>query len=223
MVRTFLGWVILAGVSIWLPASDSGGAAMLYTNGAVWLNGGAAPHSSAIFPGDMLQTQRGSAATINSAGSSVLVSTNSVVKLEQKGVALEHGSVSVATSKALPVHAGQVTIVPSSPAPTQFEVADLGDQVRVFARKGDVSVIGESGTTTVAQGQQTTVAQNPPDDRKTEHKQQKSQSGTPTAPIAGRGAILDSFPFVVGGGIVVGGIATWALVQGSNPLSPWKP
>jgi ferric-dicitrate binding protein FerR (iron transport regulator) len=145
MVRTFFGWAILAGVSIWLPASENGGAAMLYTNGAVWLNGGAAPHSSAIFPGDMLQTQRGSAATINSAGSSVLLSTNSVVKLEEKGIALQYGSVAVSTSKALPIHAGQVTIVPSSPAPTQFEVADLGGQVKVFARKGEVSVIAQSG------------------------------------------------------------------------------
>jgi hypothetical protein len=67
---------------------------------------------------------------------------------------------------------------------------------------------------------QATVGQNPPDEQK---KQEKSRKGKAEAPITGRGAILDSFPFVVGGGIVVGGIATWALIQGSNPLSPWKP
>jgi hypothetical protein len=64
-------------------AADSG-AAMLYTNGTTWLNGGGVPKSSAIFSGDMVQTKADSLANLNAAGSSVIVHSDSLIQISGK-------------------------------------------------------------------------------------------------------------------------------------------
>jgi hypothetical protein len=82
----------------------------------------------------------------------------------------------------------------------------------IMARKGDVSVQDESGSSTVSAGQQTT--------RYTSFKDQNRGGGA--APAAG-GGVLDS-PIMVGiGGAAIGALVTWALVQGGKPFSPSAP
>src|SRR6266581_9449175 len=82
-----------------LFAADSS-AAMLYTNGAAWVNGAHVPRSSsAIFSGDLLQTRSDSVANINQAGSSITVLSDSLVQFEGASLRIEHGGVTVATSK----------------------------------------------------------------------------------------------------------------------------
>src|SRR5260370_17368622 len=66
--------------------------AMLYTNGAAWLNGSEVPKSAAVFVGDMLQTRPDSTASIQSNGSNVMVLAGSLVKFEGPAVGLGHGS-----------------------------------------------------------------------------------------------------------------------------------
>jgi hypothetical protein len=85
--------------------------AMLYTNGAAWLNGSDVPKSAAVFSGDMLQTRADSTASIQSNGSSVMVLADSLVKFQgPTAVELEHGSVRVTTSHGLAAQAGDVTV-----------------------------------------------------------------------------------------------------------------
>src|ERR1700716_143827 len=83
--------------------------AMLYTNGAAWLNGGDVPKSAALFAGDMLQTGPDSTASIQSNGSSVMVLADSLVKFQGLAVELEHGSVRVTTSRGLAGGGGEGT------------------------------------------------------------------------------------------------------------------
>ncbi len=60
---------------------------MLYGRGAVWLNGKPLPRSSAVFPGDLIQTQPESLATLDASGSGVIVLPDSLVKFEsERGV-----------------------------------------------------------------------------------------------------------------------------------------
>ena len=73
--------------------------AMLYTNGAAWLNGSEVPKSAAVFSGDMLQTRPDSTASIQSNGSSVMVLADSLVKFEGPAGELEHSAVRVTTSR----------------------------------------------------------------------------------------------------------------------------
>jgi hypothetical protein len=199
-------------------AADSG-SAMLYAKGTTWLNGSTVPKSSAVFPGDLVQTKPDSAANINAAGSSVIILPDSLVKFEGAAVSIEHGSVTVATSKGMTTRAGDVTVSPASNALTEFDVSDLNGTVQIVARKGDLSVSDGSQTSTLAQGEQTTRDDSQPD----QDRKKKKRRGGGAAPPAAGGGILDS-PVAIGvGAAAVGGLITWVLLQDDEPASPSKP
>src|SRR3977135_1124671 len=158
--------------------------AMLYTNGAAWLNGSDVPKSAAVFAGDMLQTRPDSTASIQSNGAMVMVLADSLVKFQGLAVELEHGSVRVTTSRGLAARAGDVTVKPAANTTwTEFQVTDVDGRVQIAANKGDLTVQDDKGTTTVTQGQQTTRD----DTTDTEKKKKKRRKGTGAAPAAGGG------------------------------------
>ena len=66
-----------------LVCSGSTGA-MLYSHGTALLNGDSITRSSALFSGDLVQTNADSVANINATGSSVLVLNDSLVQYEGK-------------------------------------------------------------------------------------------------------------------------------------------
>lgn len=212
-VQKILSSVMLVLAPAWLFAADSG-AAMLYSNGPAWLNGSTLPKSSAIFSGDLVQTAADSVAKINASGSSLVVLSDSLVQFEGSGVNLEHGGLSVTTSKAMATRAGDVTVIPSANVWTQFDVTSLDGAVQILARKGDLTVDDGTGTTTLAQGQQTTV-----DEPKKKKKKRKAGGAVPAA----GGGILDSPLFIGTGVAAVAGITTWVLLQGGTPVSPTTP
>src|ERR1039458_7912180 len=157
--------------------------AMLYTNGAAWLNGSEVPKSAAVFSGDILQTRPDSTASIQSNGSNVMVLADSLVKFEGPAVELEHGAVRVTTSRGMAARAGDVTVKPASNSWTEFQVTDVDGRVQIAANKGDVTVQDDKGTTTVTQGQQTTRD----DTTDTEKKKKKHRRGAGAATAAGGG------------------------------------
>src|SRR5450631_1168564 len=160
--------------------------AMLYTNGAAWLNGSEVPKSAAVFAGDMLQTRPDSTASIQSNGSNVMVLADTLVKFEGPAVELEHGAVRVATSRGLAARAGDVTVKPASDSWTEFQVTDVNGEVQIAANKGDVTVQDDKGTTTVTQGQQTTRDDTSDTDKK------KKKRRKPGAATAASGGIMSS-------------------------------
>src|SRR5713226_5651973 len=162
-------WIIVGVVPASLWAADSS-PAMLYARGAAWINGGAVPRTSAVFPGDLVQTRADSVASINASGSNVVVLADSLVKFEGPAVALEHGSLTVATSKGLSTRAGEITVVPASNGWTEFEVKQVSDgTVQIVAQKGSVNVSDGSSSSTLSQGQQMMV-DNPEKKRKKRRK-----------------------------------------------------
>lgn len=215
-LRNIACWMMIAVVPVSLSAADSS-PAMLYARGTAWINGGAVPRTSAVFPGDLVQTRSDSFASINASGSSVVVLADSLVKFEGPAVSLEHGGLTVATSKGLSTRAGEITVVPASNGWTQFEVKQLSDDaVQIVAQKGDVTVSDGSNTSTLSQGQQTTV------ENSAEKKKKKRRKEGGAAP-ASAGGVLDS-PIAIGvGAAAVGGLLTWVLLQDSNPVSNAKP
>ena len=215
-LRNLAGWTMIAVVPVSLWAADSS-PAMLYARGAAWINGGAVPRTSAVFPGDLVQTRSDSVASINASGSNVVVLADSLVKFEGPAVALEHGSLRVATSKGLSTHTGDLTVAPASNGWTEFEVKQVGDDsVQIMAQKGDVTVSDGSNSSTLSQGQQTTVGNS------MEKKKKKRRKGGGAVPASG-GAVLDSPPVIYGGAAAVGGLLTWVLLQDSNPVSQVAP
>jgi len=202
-----------------LPASmfaaDST-AAMLYTNGTAWINGGTVPKSSAIFLGDLVQTKADSVASIKAPGTSVLVSSDSLVQFQGDAIKLEHGGMNVGTSKSVAARIGGLRVVPVSPSWTEFEVRDTDGAVKIVARKGDLTLIDADGTTTLPQGQETTR------DETQEKGKKKRDRVAGAAPAAG-GGILDS-PIAIGlGAGAVAGLAAWVLIRDGDPISPKFP
>src|ERR1700676_1100336 len=190
--------------------------AMLYTNGAAWLNGSEVPKSAAVFSGDMLQTRPDSTASIESNGSSVMVLADSLVKFEGLAVELEHGAVRVTTSRGLAARAGEVTVKPAANTWTEFQVTDVDGRVQIAANKGDVTVQDDKGTTTVTQGQQTTRDDTADTEKK---KKKRRRSGDGPAPAAA-GGIMNS-PKAIGVGLgIVGGVGLWVALQHEEPVSP---
>ncbi|MFZ0807293.1 MAG: hypothetical protein WAN03_13950 [Candidatus Sulfotelmatobacter sp.] len=223
--RKMVSCVLLLLIPGSLLAADSN-AAMLYTNGAAWVNGAHVPRaSSAIFSGDLLQTRSDSVANINEPGSSITVHSDSLVQFDTAAVKIEHGGVTVSTSKGVATTAGDVKITPASFNWTEFNVVDTDGTVRIAATKGDLTITDGTGTYTLQQGQQTTrdetSADNSQDQNQTGKKKNKKRAAG-AAPAAG-GGILSS-PVAIGiGGAAIIGVTAWVLVKNDNPASPTQP
>jgi len=218
--RRMVSYVLLFLFPAAMLAADSN-AAMLYTNGAAWVNGAHVPRSSsAIFSGDLLQTRFDSVANINEPGSTITVQSDSLVKFEGASVRIEHGGVAVSTSKEVATTAGDVKVTPASYSWTEFDVVDVDGTVRIAARKGDLTISDGKEVFTLAQGQETTRDESSPDTDKDKKKNRKRGAGA--APAA-QGGTLNS-PLAVGiGGAAIAGVATWVLIKNDNPASPSKP
>jgi hypothetical protein len=221
--RKLASCVLLLVVPGSLMAADSG-AAMLYADGAAWLNGSHVPNSSAIFSGDLVQTRSDSAANIHAPGSSVTILGDSLVEFEGASLKVEHGGVSVSTSKGLAATAGDVRVVPASSAPTEFNVTDVDGTVRIAARKGDLNVTDANGSVTLlAQGQDKTVDEQSDQSSQTGSKKKSNKKSVEGAAPAAGGGLLNS-PIAVGiGGAAIVGVTIWVLLQSSSPVSPAAP
>jgi hypothetical protein len=204
-----------------LFAADSN-AAMLYTNGAAWVNGAHVPRSaSSIFSGDLLQTRSDSVANINEPGSSITVLADSLVQFQGASVDIQHGGVTVATSKEIYATAGDVKVAPASNGWTEFNVTDVDGTVRIFARKGDLTISDGKDVVTLAQGQDTTRDESSgTNDKDNKKKNKKRQSGA--VPAAGGGIMNSPVAIGIGAGAIIG-VTTWVLVKSDNPASPTKP
>src|SRR5581483_3044312 len=100
-IRGLVSCVLTVLFPVMTFAADST-PAMLYTNGAAWVNGSHVPRPQlAIFSGDLLQTRFDSIANIQQPGSTIAVLGDSVVKFGGDSVEVDHGSVSVSTARQL--------------------------------------------------------------------------------------------------------------------------
>jgi hypothetical protein len=203
-------------------AADSN-AAMLYINGAALVNDARVPRSSAaIFSGDLLQTRPNSVANINEPGSSISVLSDSLVKFEGSSVEIEHGGVTVSTSKGMMARAGDVKVTPKSYAWTEFKVVDTDGTVKIHAEKGDLLIDDGSKVVTLAQGQpDQTADENNPAAKNTGKKKNRKQAVGAT-PAAGGGALNSPLAIGIGGGAIIG-VTTWVLIKNDDPASPSKP
>jgi len=222
--RRMVSYVLLFLFPAAMFAADSN-AAMLYTNGAAWVNGAHVPRSSsAIFSGDLLQTRYDSVANINEPGSSITVQSDSLVQFEGASVRIEHGGVTVSTSKEVATTAGDVKVTPASFSWTEFNVVDVDGTVHIAARKGDLTISDGNDVFTLAQGQETTRAETSSDtDKDSKDAKKKNRKRAAGAAPAAGGGILNS-PLAVGiGGAAIAGVAAWVLIKTDNPASPSKP
>jgi hypothetical protein len=227
ILRGFLSWVMLVIVPVSLlgqTPSNQTGAAILHTQGGVWINGYEATDSSAVFPGDLLETKPGSSANLTLDGSTVLIQPESVAKLQTNLLELDHGGVSVGTSKSFKVRVNCLTVVPVLNEWTQYEVSNLNGNVQVAARKDDVNV--DRGV----DRQKPSVETESSHGSIVHETEQKSfdLTGICGAPAQPRGAGTNLSPkWIAVGAAGAGGILLCVLLcrggGGKTPVSSWQP
>jgi hypothetical protein len=220
--RRMVSCVLVFSFPALIFAADTN-AAMLHINGTAWVNGAHVPRSSySIFSGDLLQTRSDSVANINSPGSTVTVFSDSLVQYEGSSLRLEHGGLTVSTSKGIGTTAGEVKILPASGAWTEFNVVDTDGTVHIAARKGDLTVSDETGTMTLAQGQETTRDDSSADQADNGKKSKNKKRASGAAPGAEGGLLNSTIAVGIGAG-AVGGVVAWVLIGNDQPVSPAKP
>jgi len=218
---------ILAGtLSVIFPlsmfAADTPGA-MVYSHGTATVNGNSISRSSALFLDDVVQTRADSVANISATGSSVIVLNDSLVQFEGSRVKLEHGGVTVSTSKLMSARAGLITVLPATAGLTEFEVRNVDGTVQITARKGDLTISDAKGATLLAQGQQTTRDEGTSqDDSQPQPSSKKKKPAAGTSPGASGGILNSPIAVGAGGALIVGG-AIWLLTKSDDPVSPVNP
>jgi hypothetical protein len=201
----------------WLMAQNPP-QAMLHNDGGVWLNGNPAPNSAAIFLHDLVQTQKGTLAKIDTEGSTATVQPETLVQFEGDELVLDHGGVQMNTSRAMKLRVNCITVIPLTEEWNRYDVVDVDGKVIVSAHQNDVRIHYQGASTrlakqarfsdvTVHQGEQVT---------------REERCGAAAVPVAADMGILDT-TWAKGLGIVAVGIVTcWALCRGGEPVSPSK-
>lgn len=202
---------MIAVLSTAAHASDEN-VAVVQALRTAWLNGALIPRISAIFPGDIVQT-KSELADIDAFGSKVLILKDSLLTYRSNEVELERGAVSVATSRALVAKVGNLTVRPVSANWTEFQVTDTDGTINIMARKGDLSLADETGTSTLNAGQETT--------RESPAQKPKKRSAG-AAPAALR-SLMDSKAALIVGAAAIGGVTGWVLWRSDDPISPDTP
>jgi hypothetical protein len=130
-----------------LTASASEGVLLTAGKGRVLLNGKPVPRFSVILPGDVIETEESSAASIDGQGWGLILVPKTRVQYGDMLIVLEHGAVSVAALKGLVVRAGCISASPASNSQSErtvFEVTDTAGKVQIVAREHDVHIEEES-------------------------------------------------------------------------------
>ena len=204
-----------------LLAIDTG-SAILHAQGGVWVNGTEVPDSTAIFPGDLLETKPGFAANLTADGSTVLIQPESIVKFQGDVLALEHGSVSVGTSKAMRVRVNCLTVVPITTEWTQYDVTDMTGKVLVAAHKNDVKINREGARAKLSKEPETASAAIVHEGEQSS-REESEVCGAPPGPATAGNALN---PKWVAAGAAGGGILILLLLHGGPskpPVSSSKP
>jgi hypothetical protein len=212
-------------IAVIFPASliaDDAGAAILRSNGDALLNGNPAPATAAIFPGDTVRIPPKSAARIEVSGSTVDISAETILQFESDEVRLDHGTVSVNTSRGFRVRVGCLTVTPVNKEDwSHYDVTDTNGKVNVSALKSDENIdsrggearavkTGNSGRVTVREGEQ-------------KSREEKCGGADIKDGIAANGPILNS-PYVMPAAWIIGaGTICLLFCFNSNPLSPSSP
>jgi hypothetical protein len=214
MIRRFTSLFLLLLTPSTIFAAE-GDTAVLYGTGSVYLNGAQLATSSAVTNGDVIQTKDTGVANLNVAGSTIVIESNTIVRFQNGGLALDRGSVSVATGRGLAVFARDYKITPASGNWTEFYISRANGVIQIMARKSGLTFSCGANTSTLKDGQQVSR-----DDAANCGLVGKSGAG---ATPAAKGPILDSRWAQIGGIGTGGALLLWVLTKCEDPVSPFSP
>jgi hypothetical protein len=206
-----------------LMAEDTGAAILRSSGMGVLVNSSAAPSSIAVFSNDLIETQRSAVARIETPGSTADINPETTVQYQSDELVLDHGSVSVNTTRGMTVRVGCVTITPVNPAGwTQYQVVDLDGKITVVALKLDVYI--DARLKNFEETKKSSQA-SPDLVRESEQKSRSEKCGAayikPERP--GIVSILNSTYAKWSALAAVGVITCFGLCHDDDPVSRWKP
>jgi ribosomal 50S subunit-recycling heat shock protein len=199
--------------------------AILHTQGGVWVNGYEAQDSSAVFTGDLVETRPGFSATLTVDGSTILIQPESVAKFQDDVLILDHGSVSVGTSKSYKVKVNCITVVPVTNDWTQYDVTDVNRTVQVAAHKLDVRVEHEAKLKNPTPGPESeSSSRDIVREGEQKNYDESALCGAPPQPTHGGSSLNPKWIAAGAGGA---GVLIWILIHGGgggkHPISSSSP
>ncbi len=201
MWRTASWLLFLIGSS----AAFAADTAIVYGSGVVYLNGAQVNSSGAVMVGDVVQTKDTGVAQLTTVGSSASMQSNTIVRFSEGGLALDRGTITIATGKGASVFARDFKISPSSGAWTQFDVIRSSGTIQILARKSNVTVsCGTGAPILLKEGQQLS-------------RDDAADCGLGQKPIgaaaAAKGPILASPTAEMAGMAAAGGLLGWGSIS----------
>lgn len=198
--------------------------AMLRTPGSgVLVNRNPARDSTALFFEDLVETPRGSIARIEANGSTADINPETMIQFEGDVLVLDHGSLSITTSRGLKVRVGCQIITPANNAEwTHYDVVDRDGKVTVSALKKDVNIDSRSNNPKQAKQSNARVTVSEGEKKSREENCGAAYPRSASA-TAGMGGMMNS-PWTIGVG--AGAIAALACIgfcHNDDPVSPTKP
>jgi hypothetical protein len=178
-------------------------AAMLYANGNFSLNGSLGPRSSAILPGDRIETGNSAAVSITRNGMNVMVGPNSSLVYKGQDIELSSGSAFIATSSNLAAQVHQLRIAPAADNGT-FRVARVENGTMIAALKGSVLYNNGGVSATLPEGETVVV----PDASAAQRPGAIPGAASPGAGISKRVAAAIAI-----GALLLTGIIIWTQVD----------
>ncbi len=215
--------VLIVPVSLY--AQETTGAILRGDGVGVFVNDTAAPSSTALFSDDVIRTEKNAAARIEATGSSADIGAETIVQFEGDELVLDHGSLSVNTTRGMKVRIGCLTITPVDDGNwTHYDVVDVNGKVTVSALKLDVYIDEHTKKT---QEPKPTGNKSRDRVRETEQKSREDKCGggylNPSDLPPGVGPIMNS-PWAIGAGAgAIIALTCFALCRSGNPLSPSWP
>jgi hypothetical protein len=209
-----------------LLAQDTVAATLRSYGVGVVINKNPAPETIALLSDDLVETPKTASARIEASGLTADINPDSMVQFEGNELVLDHGSLSVNTTRGLRVRVGCLIVTPVNNAEwTRYDVADVDGKVNVSALKNDVYIDARSShpqqARQSAQSSRETV-------REGEQKSRDEKCGaadikTPGGGLSGVGAIMNS-PWAIGAGLAgIAGLCLGVFCRGDDPMSPAKP
>jgi hypothetical protein len=223
--RCFVSLSLLALLPVSLSADDSAGAALLRSSGSVLVNQSAAPASIAVFAGDEIETRPGSSARIEYSGSSVEISSETLVRFESDEIVLEHGSVMVTSFRQFRVRAGCVVATPVAAEKTVYVVRDTDNRVNVNAQEKDVKLDSHSGNLKRASQKEWSSQEIVHQGEQKSREEHCGAGDLRTSAVGPASAPILNSPWVVApaSAIVIGGTACILFCFNDDPASPSSP
>jgi hypothetical protein len=208
------------------PASlmaDDAAPAILRSNGGVRLKGSMAPATATIFPGDTIEVEKNSTARIEVNGSTVDISSETVFEFQGDEIHLQHGTLSVNTSRGFRVRVGCLLVTPVNKQDwSRYDVTDTNGKVNVSSLKNDTNIDSRGGNARAIKtgnSEQATV-------REGEQKSREEKCGGADLKdrVAADGSLLDSPRIIIPAAWIIGaGTLCLLFCFNNEPLSPSSP